>query len=372
MTGSLLERLGAWRRFDSGLLLGVTALMVIGVVTIASAVLRAPDLADAPRRQALYGLAGLLLIFLIASVNYRTWGSFHQGLYVLVLALLLLALIAGRSQIAPVRRWLEIASFNIQPAELAKPLLILSLGRFLADREERLDAFRTALGAFAYMLLPAALIFLQPNLSTAVVVLAIGLGMLFAWGLRPRHLLAIGLLGLPMAAGAWTVMLPYMRGRLLHFLGLQPDPNTAYNLTQALITIGSGGLWGTGWGQSPQNIWGFLRVRHTDFIFAVLAGEFGLVGAVGVLALYLWVLWRIFQAAWGAEDTYGRLIAVGVGTWIAFQALANIGMNLGLMPVAGLPLPFISYGGSALLSFCLGIGLVQSIRIHREAFSIRG
>ncbi len=372
MMGWFRERLGEWRRFDGGLLLGVMALMAIGVITIASAVLRSPDLGDAPRRQAIYGLVGILLILLIASVNYRLWGELQPVIYLSILGLLLVALIAGRSQIAPVRRWLEIASFNIQPAELAKPLLILSLGRFLAEREAHVDSFRTVLLAFGYLLLPSALIFLQPNLSTAVVALAIGLGMLFAWGIRPRHLLAMGLLGAPLALGAWTIMLPYMRGRLLHFLGLQPDPNTAYNLTQALITIGSGGLWGTGWGQSPQNVWGFLRVRHTDFIFAVLAGEFGLVGALGVLALYLWVLGRIFQVAWKAEDAYGRLIAVGVGTWIAFQTIVNIGMNVGLMPVAGLPLPFISYGGSALLSLCLGIGLVQSVRIHREGFSMRG
>ncbi len=363
--------LGEWRRFDGGLLLGVMMLMGIGVITIASAVLRSPDLADAPRRQALYGVLGILLIFLTASVNYRLWGGLHSFLYVAVLLLLMLALVAGRSQIAPVRRWLEIASFNIQPSELAKPLLILSLGRFLAEREGNVDSLRTTLLAFAYLLGPAALIFLQPNLSTAVVILAIGLAMLFAWGVRPRHLLAIGLMSAPLALGAWTIMLPYMRGRLLHFLGLQPDPNTSYNLTQALITIGSGGLWGTGWGQSPQNVWGFLRVRHTDFIFAVLAGEFGLAGALSVLALYLWVLGRIFWIAWGAEDAYGRLIAVGVGTWIAFQALVNIGMNVGLMPVAGLPLPFISYGGSALLSLCLGIGFVQSVRIHREGFTMR-
>jgi rod shape determining protein RodA len=371
MIGWLQERLGEWRRFDVGLLLGVMALMAISIPTIASAVLRSPDLADAPRRQVTFALIGIVLILATSSVNYRIWGTFHQGLYLLLVGLLLLALIAGRSQIAPVRRWLEVASVNIQPAELAKLLLILSLGRFLADREEQLDSFRTVLLAFGYLLLPAALIFLQPNLSTAVVLVVIGLAMLFVWGIRPRHLLAVGLLSLPLALGAWTMMLPYMRGRLLHFLGLQPDPNTAYNLTQALITIGSGGLWGTGWGQSPQNIWGFLRVRHTDFLFAVLAGEFGLVGALGVIALYLWVLGRILQIAWTAEDTYGRLIAVGVGTWIAFQALANIGMNVGLTPVAGLPLPFLSYGGSALLSLCLGIGLVQSVRIHRMAFSIR-
>lgn len=372
MIRQLQGQLSEWRRFDGGLLLGVMALMGIGVIVIASAVLRSPDLADAPRRQALYSLLGIALIFLTSSVNYRIWGAFQRALYVAILLLLMLALIAGRSQIAPVRRWLEIASFNIQPAELAKPLLILSLGRFLADRDGNIDSFRTVLLAFIYLLLPAALIFLQPNLSTAIVILAIGTGMLFAWGIRPRHLLAIGLMSAPLALGAWTIMLPYMRGRLLHFLGLQPDPNTAYNLTQALITIGSGGLWGTGWGQSPQNVWGFLRVRHTDFIFAVLAGEFGLVGALGILALYLWILGQIFRIAWQAEDTYGRLIAIGVGTWIAFQALVNIGMNVGLMPVAGLPLPFISYGGSALLSLCLGIGLVQSVRIHRLEFSIRG
>lgn len=372
MIGWIEDHLREWRRFDGWLLVGVIALMAVGVVTIASAVLRSPDLAEAPRRQALYGMVGILLIFLTAAVNYRLWGAFQRGIYLFILGLLLLALIAGRSQIAPVRRWLEIASLNIQPAELVKPLLILSMSRFLSEHEERLDSLRTVLLAFGYLLLPAALIFLQPNLSTAVVTLTIGFGMLFAWGIRPRHLLAIGLLSAPLAIGAWTIMLPYMRGRLLHFLGLQADPSTTYNLTQALITIGSGGLWGTGWGQSPQNVWGFLRVRHTDFIFAVLAGEFGLIGALTVLALYLWVLGRIFRIAWRAEDTYGRLIAVGVGTWIAFQALTNIGMNIGLTPVAGLPLPFLSYGGSSLLSLCLGIGLVQSVRIHRQEFSIRG
>jgi rod shape determining protein RodA len=210
------------------------------------------------------------------------------------------------------------------------------------------------------------MIYLQPDLGTALTLIAIWVAMTWMAGIRFRHLLILvagGVAALPLI---WLNLEDYMRDRLLLFINPTGDPDSYFNVYQSLVSIGSGGWTGKGLTHGTQSQLHFLRVRHTDFIFAVTAEELGLLGAVAMLGLIFFVLWRMLQVAGRSRDTFGRLIAAGVAAVILFQSAVNIGMNLGLMPVTGIPLPFVSYGGSSLLTLMLGIGLVESVAMRHK------
>lgn len=351
------------------MLIAVLLLTAIGVLMIASATRGAPagtDLADAARKQAQFALLGLGVYFGVASVDYRIWYNLYRALFGIAGALLIVALILGSSQIGDVRRWLDLALFNIQPAELAKVLLILALAGHLAEQKERIGRLRTFIATLVLIAAPVGLIFLQPNLSTAIVVGVVGMTMFYVAGLKKRHvaaLLALALIALPLI---WSAMEDYQRERIASFIDPGNDPAAEYNLRQAEISIGSGGLIGKGYAQGSQNQGRFLKVRHTDFIFSVIAEELGLAGALIVLCLMALLLSRVLRAAQLARDEYGRYVAVGVFTIIFFQTAVNVAMNLRLGPVAGLPLPLVSYGGSSLLTTFLALGLAQSVIMRHK------
>ncbi len=211
-----------------------------------------------------------------------------------------------------------------------------------------------------------ALIYLQPDLGTALTMIAIWVAMIWMAGMRFRHLailVAAGLAALPLV---WMNLEDYMRDRLTLFINPAGDPDSYFNVHQALVSIGSGGWVGKGLTKGSQSQLHFLRVRHTDFIFAVTAEELGFLGAVAMIGLLFFLLWRILRIAERSRDTFGRLLAAGVGGLVFFQSVINIGMNLGLMPVTGIPLPFVSYGGSSFLTLMLGIGLVESVAMRHK------
>ena len=270
----------AWRHFDWIMLAAIVLLIIIGILMIHSATLGAPpgsDLAEATRRQVQFGLLGLGVYLGLASIDYRIWFNLYRGLYVAAGILLLIALVMGSSEIGDVRRWLDLALFNIQPAELAKVLLIPALAGHLAAQKDRIGKGRTLVGTLALIAAPAALIFAQPNLSTAIVVLVVGMAMFFVAGMRQRHLaglIAATLVAVPLA---WSAMEEYQRQRIVTFIDPSDNPDAEYNLRQAEISIGSGGLLGQGYMQGSQNTGRFLKVRHTDFIFSVIGEELGFV-----------------------------------------------------------------------------------------------
>ena len=212
-------------------------------------------------------------------------------------------------------------------------------------------------------------ILLQPNLSTSIVIIAIWFALLWASGLRLKHLLVFAGAGLIVPVLSYPFLVDYQKQRILNFLF--PDPNARhgeiYNIQQALISIGSGGWFGKGYDHGTQVQLRFLKVRHSDFIFSAMAEEFGFVGTLIVMLLLLFVIYRILRAARLSRDTFGALICYGVATLVAFQAMVNIGVNLKLLPATGLPLPFISYGGSSMLSLLLGIGLVESVILRHKS-----
>jgi len=311
----------------------------------------------------LFGL-GLSLLYLLDCLTLRVADLFRNLLYVIMVVVLATVFEIGQVS-GGAQSWLGAGA--IQPSEMAKIVLIVVLARFLADREERMEELGTVLISLGLIAVPMVLIYLQPDLGTAIVLIAIWVAMMWTAGMRLRHwviLTAGGAAALPLL---WFALQDYMRERLLLFFDPTTDPDSYFNIHQALVSIGSGGLIGKGLTHGTQSQLHFLRVRHTDFIFAVAAEELGFLGAMVIIGLLFFILWRTLRIAERSRDTFGRLIAAGVAAIILFQTVINVGMNLGLLPVTGLPLPFVSYGGSSLITLMIGMGLVESVAVrHRK------
>ena len=361
------------RRFDWYLLALVLALSLFGVLMVASALAGNAIYASWPWRQAAFLGIGLILLFLTAVVDYRLLESLAYSIYIILLAFL--AVIAAIGTVAGgAQRWLKLGEFFLQPSELTKIAVILALAHYLATREERMESFLTPLGALLLLAPATVLIYLQPSLGTALSIVVIGGVMLVMSGLRLRHTLVLAGAAIGGAILAWQFALQdYMKDRV--FMLIDPsrvDPDNLYNIKQAIIGIGSGGWLGRGLFRGSQSQLHFLRVRHSDFIFSVTAEELGFVGAVLLLLLFALLLFRLVHIAGRARDTFGMLIVVGVTTMILFQLVINIGMNLNIMPVAGIPLPFISYGGSSLWTMLIGIGLAESVMLRHKKIGFDG
>ncbi len=356
---------GVWRNFDFPLLAATMLLICIGIAMIYSATLVFTE--NYALRQAIYALGGLALMLLVAAVDYRLFESLHRFAYVLAIALLAIVLLWGRLSYGA-QRWIGLKFLPFQPAELAKVLVIIALAKYLADHEEEIYRLRHVLISLASVALPMLLIYLQPDLGTALVLGAIWLTMALMAGMRLLHLVLVGLGGALATPLIWFALEDYMRERIIVFLDPQRDPlGKAYNINQARIAVGSGGWLGQGFASGPQSQLCFLRVRHTDFIFSVIAEELGFLGALLLFLLLVIVLLRIVRAASLARDTFGRLIACGVAAVILFQGFVNVAVNMGLLPMTGIPLPFISYGGSSLVTLLIAEGLVQSVVMrHRK------
>lgn len=361
--------LRSWRHFDFWLLGTVAVLTIFGIAMINSAIAGNQDLAKLVPRQMIYAGAGFAILLIAAAIDYHLWTTIGRILYVLVSGLLGLIYITGGARMGGAGRWLEVGQVYIQPSELAKIAMILVLADYFARNQKRIHDWRWIGRSLLIVLGMAIWILLQPDLSTSIVLLVIWGALLFASGITYKQLLAMGAVGLITPIISFPFLRPYQQLRIINFLF--PDPSARhgaiYNVTQAMITIGNGGWLGQGYGHGSQVQLRFLKVRHTDFIFSALAEEFGFVGSLLVILLIAFVILRCLRAARLAKDMHGALIAYGVATLITFHTVINIGMNLNLIPVTGLPLPFISYGGSSLLSLLLGIGLVESVILRHKA-----
>jgi len=358
-----------WQDFDWGLLLIAVALAAIGVAMIYSATLISEDLSGQWRRQAIYAGIGVGLMFAVSSVDYRVLESLIWPIYLATIAALAFTLLFGSSEIGDVRRFIYVAGTSIQPAFPALLLLIISLAGLLARNAPAppgIQEFAISLGLTA---LAAFLVFSQPNLSTATLYLACWIVIVFGSRVSLAYIGGVGAAGLAAIPVLWTNMDAYMRSRVTNFLDPTADPGAYYNVQQALIAIGSGGLWGKGFATGSGSQLGFLRVRHTDFIFSVICEELGFVGAGIILVVFALLLWRLLRIAGNTEDATGQLIVIGVTTYIFYQLLINLGMNLNIIPVAGLPMPFISSGGSALVVTFVGLGLVESVAMRQRTFA---
>lgn len=355
-----------WRHFDYVLLVTALLLTSYGIVMVYSATLAdsprdAPFLSTFSGHQAVFALAGLVLLVFFTAIDARYIQAAGYPIYVVNLLLLLaVAAIGIRSHGA--QRWIDVGFFRFQPSELAKLLIILTLAKFFADNHERIHQFRYVLFSMLLVAIPLALVYVQPDFGTATVLLAIWAGMAIMAGVRWLHIGLVGAGGLLAAPIAWQLMKDYQRTRLLIFLDPQSDPSgEGYNMIQSRISVGSGGWLGQGFAHGTQSQLDFLKVQHTDFIFAVLGEELGFLGALALFLLFIIVLFRIMRSASVQKDVFGRTFAAGVASMLLFQIFINVGMTIGLMPVTGIPLPFISYGSSNLLTTLIALGLLQSL-----------
>ncbi|MCJ7739638.1 MAG: rod shape-determining protein RodA [Anaerolineae bacterium] len=385
-----------WRHFDYVLLVVVVLLTVLGVVLIYSANASSPDedLRGLWRRQATFGVVGVGFVFLLAVVprNYQWLGDFWWLIYVVAVGLLVLVLFFGQSQIGDVRGWFNFGTFNVQPAFVAMIMLILALGAVLGRPRKRqprrvplfgtpkttLAETRTETADFlsyvlslAMTLLLAGLIFRQPDMGAAAVLMAIWLAMLLESDAKLSYLIITMVVAVAAIVPIWNLIkvagFGYMQVRVLAFLNPEGNPTVNYQLEQASIAIGSGGFWGKGLGRGTQSQLRYLPVRHTDFIFAVLAEELGFLGAMVLFALYMVLFYRLLRVVLIAGEKFGKLLATGVLAMVFFQFFVNIGMNLGLVPIVGLPLPFVTYGPTALLTTMIGIGMVENVVMRHES-----
>ncbi|MEE8356007.1 MAG: FtsW/RodA/SpoVE family cell cycle protein [Anaerolineales bacterium] len=372
----------SWRHFDFWLLGAVAFLTIFGVTMIRSAIAGNIELVEANTvvKQIIFAGIGLVILIITAIIDYRYWGALSSILFLVTVGALAVLFIFGGALFGS-SRWFSVGPILVQPSEFAKIVIILVLANFFSQNIENIKkpvtVFRSLLVTFFIIIW----IILQPDLSTSIVILVLWFALLWASGLDTKLLLISGGAGILILGIGIPLMLlnydpentgglirPYQLDRIINFVF--PDPNASfgaiYNVQQALISIGEGGWLGQGYGSGSQVQLRFLKVRHSDFIFSALSEEFGFVGAFVVIATLAFIIIRCLRAARLSSDTYGALIAFGAATLISFQTIVNVGMNLNLLPVTGLTLPFVSYGGSSLLTLFLAIGLVESVVLRHK------
>jgi len=362
-----------WRHFDPLLALAVLALLGYGLALIYSAA-QATNQPGTPWydqpavRHGLYAVLGISIMLLLTYFDYRLFGALAPYLYILA-ALLLVAVLAIGDRTYGARRWLDLVVLQLQPSEVAKLCVIIVLAKLFSDRQASIRQWNVVIMSLFLTGGIISLVFLQPDLGTAVIVGSLWLGIAVVAGVRIWHLVQLAILGgilAPLFAARFFSA--YMWERLTAHFDPSRDPlGSGYNVLQAEISIGSGGLLGKGLLEGTQSQLAFLRIQRIDYIFSVLGEELGFVGAVVLFALFLVLIWRGLRTASLSQDVFGRLLAAGIATMVLVQSFINIAGNVRLLPITGVPLPFISYGGSSLITFLAAIGILQSILLrHRK------
>ncbi|HQA61143.1 MAG: rod shape-determining protein RodA [Tepidanaerobacteraceae bacterium] len=355
------------KNIEYPVLIAIVLLTILSVVIISSAThATSPEGSfRTARMQVMWFLAGLVAMFFVISIDYHSFAHWSNVIYVINILVLLLVLFSGEEG-GGAQRWIGIGSFRLQPSEFAKLALVITLSRHL-EKKKSLNTLQDLLTVFLHMAVPMMLIARQPDLGTALVLVAMTFGMMFIAGISYKMLAGIisaGILSLPLF---WQILKPYQRDRILVFFNPYLDPlGKGYHVIQSKIAIGSGKLFGKGLYQGTQSQLDFLPVKHTDFIFAVLGEELGFVGGVILISLYFMLLYYSIRVAFKARDLLGTYMVVGVISMWAFQILVNIGMNVGIMPVTGIPLPFMSYGGSSFIMNMMAAGLVLNVGMRRQ------
>lgn len=361
-------------------LLALAAIGLIGCSLVALSGITREDIPGEPNyfvaRQAIYGAIGVVLMLVVSRIDYSRFRELRIGLYSIALASIGAVLLLGGATRGS-RRWIELPFFTFQPSELGKLLLILAISGFVIDRTWRASETQRTARLVTIGLIPAILVTLQPDLGTSLVYVVVTLAVLFVAGVSWKHFAALG--GLAAAAASFVlVVMPatgfevlhdYQTDRLTAFVNPSDDPRgEGYQIKQSLIAIGSGQKTGRG-DEATQSRLDFLPERHTDFAFAAVGEQYGFVGAAIVLSLFALLIWRALRILTLSKNFYGALIAGGVAAMLIFQVFVNVGMNLGLMPITGIPLPLVSYGGSSVLVTFLSLGALQSIYVQARRAS---
>lgn len=326
------------------------------------------DIGQQMLRAVLYAVIGFSAMAIVALLDYAWLGTFAPLIYLGTLGLLAVVLVIGSSTLGATR-WVTIGGFKFQPSEFAKVFMVIVLAKWFADRDVR-SPF-TLLGGLAILAAPVGLVFRQPDLGTSLVFLGMFFGMAFVAGARLWQLTALLAAGAAAIPVLWGFLKEYQKARLTVFLDPYSDPQGAgWNIIQSLIAVGSGSLTGKGLTAGTQSPLGYLPIAESDFVFSGLAEDLGFIGAAILFVLYIVLLLSALRIAFTSRDAFGTYLAGGVASMLAFQIVVNVGMAISLMPVTGIPLPFISQGGSSLISICFALGALQSISMRREAKAV--
>ncbi len=357
--------------FDWLLLLLALGICLIGVLNIYSAgyALSDASLKGLYMKQLKWVGIGVAIMALTFSIDYRTITRYGYVIYLFSVLCLVLVLVTGYASRGS-QRWLAFGGFTFQPSELMKITIILALANYFENHKSEEGYFlRDLIAPILMVLFPFVLVLKQPDLGTGLILLIIFLAIVFIAGVRWKSIAIAAGTGLFFIPLGWNFLKDYQKDRIMTFIDPEQDPlGTGYHIIQSIIAIGSGGLWGKGFLQGTQTQLKFLPEQHTDFIFSAFAEEWGFIGTMSLMLLFLaLILWGL-QIAYKAKDLSGKLISLGVTVIISSQVIINIGMVIGILPVVGIPLPFMSYGGSAMAVFMAGIGLVLNVRVRRLGF----
>ena len=354
------------RRYDWLLMGAVLLLMVLGLVSLFS--LSGVSVFPSFERQLVWAGVGLVLLVAASLVDFRIFRTQSYVvllLYLAVVALLMFTLIRNFA-VRGVEAWLVFGNVFLQPVEPAKIALVILFAKFFSKRHIEIYRLQHLAVSGLYLALPAALVLLQPDVGSAMVLVFLWIAVVVFSGMQLRHFLMLLVLAAIFTVGAWLFFLePYQQARITAFLNPYADPQgTGYQMIQSMIAVGSGRIWGKGLGYGSQTHLHFLPEAETHFIFATFAEEWGFVGSIVMIGLFTVVLWRIIRIGQLGADNFSRLYAIGFAALIFSQTFIHIGMNLGVLPITGLPLPFVSYGGSSLVTLLVGMGILQNIKIN--------
>jgi rod shape determining protein RodA len=362
-----MRRFLSFRDFDWALLGMVLLLCAISVLEIYSATLHT-KYSGFHTKQILWISGGLVAMFIFAKIDYHRLIDFVPWAYGVCLVALVAVLAVGQ-KVLGARRWIKAGPMHFQPSEWVKLILIIAVARYFANLGGRSLTWKDIFKAFALVGIPLLLVLKQPDLGTSLTYTPILVAGLFLGGVNLRQALILSTCGLVLVAGVWSsgkLLKPYQKARLTSFINPDNDPRgTGYQLLQSKIAVGSGGVWGKGAEKGTQTQGDFLPIPHADFIFAAFSEEHGFVGALLVLLLYFLILMRLIQNAQTAADLPGSLIIMGIVAVLTFQIAVNVGMVIGFMPVTGIPLPLMSYGGSSVLFTFLALGVAMNVRMRR-------
>lgn len=360
-----------WSRSDWTIIICTCLLVGIGLTAIGSATHVNQEqigFSSLVVKQLIFFLANVVVVIGMQFFDYqrlRGWGNIIYGV---TLVTLLAVMVVGTSALGA-QRWIQIGPITLQPSEFSKLSMIICMAKMLESRIGQLNTFKSLLWPVIYVGIPILLVFLQPDLGTSLVYIAIFVGMLFIAGIRARLIKIIAGVGIMLLPLGWLVLKEYQKQRILVFLNPDIDPfGSGYHIIQSKIAIGSGLVFGKGIFNGTQSQLNFLPENHTDFIFSVIGEEFGFVGCIIVLALLFMLIYRSIRVAHSCNDNFGMLLATGIGTMLTFEVLVNVGMTIGIMPVTGIPLPFLSYGVSALTTNMLSVGILLNIAMQRTKY----
>ena len=356
------------RRTDLTLIAAAAAIVIMSLVIIGSAThVNTPSEERYwfVQRQGISIVVDIALAVFLMNFDYKILQRYGNHFYVFNLILLILVMLVGQTALGA-QRWIALGPISIQPSEFSKLIMIIALAAMI-EKRGKIQSLSDVAPVAGYVLVPFLLVLKQPDLGTSLVFLAIFFGMVFVAGIRLRILAGIFGLGLAALPVLWHFLKDYQKMRIMVFMDPNVDPlGAGYHIIQSKIAIGSGLLFGKGLFGGTQSQLNFLPENHTDFIFSVVGEELGFVGCAVLLLLYLIVLWRGIRIAQDASDTFGRLLAVGITSMIAFHVLVNVGMTMGIMPVTGIPLPLMSYGVSSLTTNVMAIAILLNIQLRRQ------